>query len=222
MYWWLNAFVICIVLTNIMFLASARLGSCIRIIAFQGAACGLVSLFVYGYPFSPAVFILAVAAVILKGIVFPILLRRSLEVSRSNREVEVFIGYPLSLLSGLVIFIISLWLGTKLTFTSLPTLQALIPLAFATMLIGLFVIITRVKAITQVLGYLTLENGIYIFGAGLIFEQPFLVELAILLDIFVAVFVMGIAIFHISNEFDHMDTHKMSELSDYKDQEEMP
>ncbi len=215
MYWWLNAFVICIVLTNILFLASARLGSCIRIVAFQGVVCGLISLFVYGYPFSPAVFILATVAVALKGIAFPILLRRALEVSRSNREVEVFIGYPLSLLSGLVIFIISLWLGTRLTLDALPTLQALIPLSFATMLIGLFVIITRVKAITQVLGYLSLENGIYIFGAALIFEQPFLVELAILLDIFVAVFVMGIAIFHISNEFDHMDTDKLAQLSDY-------
>jgi len=70
------------------------------------------------------------------------------------------------------------------------------------------------KAITQVIGYLMLENGIYFFGSVLLGEQSLLVELAVLLDIFVAVFVMGIAIFHISREFDHIDTQKLTELKD--------
>jgi len=61
-----------------------------------------------------------------------------------------------------------------------------------------------------------LENGIYIFGAALVNEQPWLVELGILLDVFVAVFVMGIIIFHISREFDHIDTHRMAFLRDWK------
>jgi hydrogenase-4 component E len=58
------------------------------------------------------------------------------------------------------------------------------------------------------------ENGICFFGAAFLSEQSLLVELAILLDIFVAVFVMGIAIFHINREFDHIDSQKLSELKD--------
>jgi hydrogenase-4 component E len=64
------------------------------------------------------------------------------------------------------------------------------------------------------LGYLVLENGIYIFGVTLVRDQPWLVETGILLDVFVAVFVMGIAIFHISREFDHMDVDQLTVLKD--------
>jgi hydrogenase-4 component E len=59
-----------------------------------------------------------------------------------------------------------------------------------------------------------MENGIYAFGVALLLDQPVLVELGILLDVFVAVFVMGIAIFHISREFDHIDTRRLSSLAD--------
>jgi hydrogenase-4 component E len=76
------------------------------------------------------------------------------------------------------------------------------------------VLTSRSKAITQVLGYLTLENGVYAFGATVAFGMPILVELGILLDVFVGVFVMGIAIFHISRQFDHIDTDQFVSRSD--------
>ena len=87
-------------------------------------------------------------------------------------------------------------------------------MAFHAILIGLFLIISRKKAVTQVLGYLGLENGIYIFGIALVKEATILIDLGVLLDIFVAVFVMGIAIFHISREFDHIDTDRLSTLKE--------
>jgi hydrogenase-4 component E len=90
----------------------------------------------------------------------------------------------------------------------------LVPAAFFTCLVGLVLLITRSKAITQVLGYLTLENGVYAFGAAVALDMPILVELGILLDVFVGVFVMGIAIFHISRQFDHIDTDRLVSLSD--------
>jgi hydrogenase-4 component E len=92
-----------------------------------------------------------------------------------------------------------------------------VPLALSTILIGLFVVISRIKALSQVLGFLILENGIYAFGAALLLEQPLVVELGVLLDVFVAVFVMGIAIFHISREFDHIDTDALDQLADWTD-----
>jgi len=66
--------------------------------------------------------------------------------------------------------------------------------------------------LTQVLGYLVLENGIYVFGASIATIQPVLVELGILLDAFVAVFVMGIAIYHINREFEHTDVDRLNRL----------
>jgi hydrogenase-4 component E len=88
----------------------------------------------------------------------------------------------------------------------------IVPVAFFTIMSGLFLIISRKKALTQVLGYLDQENGIYAFGVALVRQQPMLVELGILLDIFVAVFVMGIAMFHINREFDSIDTDQLSRL----------
>jgi hydrogenase-4 component E len=89
-----------------------------------------------------------------------------------------------------------------------------LPLALATILIGLFLIVSRRKAIMQVVGYLVLENGVFIFGVALAQEEPFLVEMGVLLDVFVAVFIMGIMIFHISREFDHIDVDQLTSLKD--------
>jgi hydrogenase-4 component E len=73
---------------------------------------------------------------------------------------------------------------------------------------------TRTKAITQVLGYLVLENGVYIFGVLLLESTTFLVEVGVLLDLFVAIFVMGIIINHISREFTSISTDRLSTLKD--------
>jgi hydrogenase-4 component E len=84
--------------------------------------------------------------------------------------------------------------------------------ALATLMIGLIVLITRTKALSQVLGYLMLENGIYLFGLTQTRRVPFLVEAGVLLDVFVGVFVMGIVVFHINREFDSISALKLTEL----------
>jgi hydrogenase-4 component E len=89
-----------------------------------------------------------------------------------------------------------------------------VPAAFFSILSGLFLIISRRTALSQVIGYLVLENGIYTFGISLVQEEEFLVELGVLLDVLVGVFVMGITLFHISREFDHIDVDRLSALKD--------
>jgi len=164
--------------------------------------------------------ILCFISICLKGFVFPWLLYRAQREANIRKEVEPIGGYPFSLIIGAGLILISYWLSVRLPYTRHVISDMLIPVSFATLLTGVFVIVSRSKALTQVTGYLMLENGIYLFGAALLIEQSLLVELAILLDIFVAVFVMGIAIFHISREFDHIDTQDLSELKDWVSPEE--
>ena len=75
-------------------------------------------------------------------------------------------------------------------------------------------IVSRRTALSQVLGYLVLENGIFLSGIALIHDEPVLIEMGVLLDVFVAVFIMGIMIFHIQREFDHIETDQLSALKD--------
>ena len=132
-----------------------------------------------------------------------------------RREVDPAVGYILSMLLGLLTLALSFWLSDRLPLPAPPVSSLLVPVAFFTTFAGLFLIIARLKALTQVLAYLVLENGIYLFGVGVVRGTPMLVELGVLLDVFVAVFVMGIAIFHISREFDHIDTDRLTVLRDW-------
>ena len=87
-------------------------------------------------------------------------------------------------------------------------------MAIFCVLCGLLLIVSRNTAIMQVIGYLAMENGIYCFGWAFAVEEPLLVEMGVLLDVFVAVFVMGITIYHLSREFDSIETDQLTSLKD--------
>jgi hydrogenase-4 component E len=135
-------------------------------------------------------------------------------VANVNREVQPFAGYVSSLLFGIVALIVSFWLGRILNLGQLSYSPLIIPVSFFGIFSGLFLIVSRRRAISQVLGFLVLENGVFTFGAGIIKMTSLLVEIGILLDVFVALLVMGITVFRISQECDHIDTDKLTTLKD--------
>jgi hydrogenase-4 component E len=90
----------------------------------------------------------------------------------------------------------------------------LVPTALSTAWTGLLLVMTRREAVTQVLGFLVLENGVFVFGVLLTGFMPVMVEAGVLLDLFAAVFVMGIVMFHINREFSSLDTGRLSNLRD--------
>lgn len=159
--------------------------------------------------------LLGVVIFVLKGLVFPRMLQNALRTANVRHEVEPFLGFAASLLLGIIILVLSFWISTRLELPHESISPLMLPLALSTILIGLALIVTRRTALMQVVGYLVLENGSYIFGIALAEDQPLLVEMGILLDIFVAVFAMGITIFHISREFDHIDVDQLTQLKDY-------
>lgn len=209
--------IVALVLTNLMLLGSSQLGTCIRTVAVQGVAIGFLPFFLHHEVPAAATVLLAATGIFLKGMVFPWLLFRALRVANVRREIEPFVGYPASLMIGILALACSYWLASRLPLPFPSLSPHLLPVAMFTMMCGMFLIITRRKALTQVVGYLALENGIYVCGVTLLREgtSSLLVELGVLLDMSVAVFVMGIAIFHISREFDHIDTDQMATLRDW-------
>jgi hydrogenase-4 component E len=216
MHAWIDSLLLLLIVTSLIILGSGRLETYIRIGATQGVIVSVLMLAVHHGPPSTRTLILAGAGVVLKAWLFPKMLRRAIKQVKARREVTPYVGYNASVVLGLGLLGLSLWMGQALPLPNPVVSSLLVPTAVFTMLAGLFIIISRHNAMTQVLGYLVLENGVYVFGCAVVQGTPFLVEAGMLLDVLVAVFVMGIVIFHISREFDDIDTAHLAALQDWK------
>jgi hydrogenase-4 component E len=198
--------------TNLLLLGSGYLNACVRAAALQGLVVGLLPLLMGGEGPMWRAAALAVVGMGLKGVAFPWLLSRTLRDVDVRREVEPFVGHVPSLGLGVAAVGFSLWVSSRLTPLLAARDGALVSAGLATLLVGLLIIVSRRKAVSQVLGYIVLENGIYTFGLATVGHVPALVELGVLMDAFVAVFIMSIAVYHISREFNHMDVDLLDKL----------
>ena len=212
MHTWIDALLVLLVLTTLLMLGSSRISTCIKMAAVQGIGLGVLTLLTQRVDLELLVFALVSSG--LKGFAFPWLLRRAQRVAGVEREVEPLAGYAVSVLAGVGTLAVAVWLSARLPLPMPAVSPLIVPVALFTLLAGLFLIVSRRKAITQVIGYLVLENGIYTLGMVIARDEPLLVQLGVLLDLFVGVFVMGIAIFHISRAFDHIDTDQLVALKD--------
>jgi hydrogenase-4 component E len=210
----LDIALVVLVLTNLLLLGSSRIGACIRLSAVQGVLLSLVTIAVQAEALSVHAVIMALATLGLKGVAFPRLLSLAMREAEIRREVEPIIGFTASIVLGTLAFVFSLWLGSRLPLPAPVVSPLVVPVALFTILCGLLLILSRKKALSQVLGYLVLENGIYIFGVALALKEPIVVEMGVLLDVFAAVFVMGITVFHINREFESQDIDRLSSLGD--------
>jgi len=208
---WVNLLIGLAMGLNLMALGSSRLPSVIRAMAVQGVALGLLPLLMSDR-LELLVALAAVGTVLIKGFVIPHLLRRAMRAANIDREVEPLVGYVPSLLLGAAGTIAAVAVTYRLPLLPEHAHTLLVPGSLATIFTGFILLICRVKAISQVCGYLILENGIYLFGLLLIRSTPFLVESGILLDLTVGVFVIGIIADRIQRAFDSLDTRKLTVL----------
>ena len=200
-------------ISNFMLVATSRVNKAIQIVVVQGVLLGLIPL-AMGLGKYIHILLVVIAALVVKGWLIPFLLRRAIREVHIQREVDPYIGYTVSLMLCALGTGLSLILAHMLPLKAGTPVVLLVPAALATLFTGFLVLVSRRKALTQVVGYLVLENGIYLFGLLLVEEMPLLVETGILLDLFVGVFVMGIVINHIRNAFDSTDTRHLAELKD--------
>lgn len=210
----ISVLTVLLILMNFRLLGTSRLGAGIQTVALQAVILGILPVLANPDP-SIQVALFLLAATVLKAGVMPSLIRRAAREADVQREEEPIVGFSASLLTGAGLFAACISIAYRLHLPNQMKSGLLVAVALFTMFCGLFLIIFRRKAVTQVLGYLVMENGIYLFGMAFAVHEVFLVEIGVLLDIFAAVFVMGIAIYHISREFDHIDTDKLSSLEDH-------
>ena len=216
----LDAMFVLVILSTLGLLGSSRLRFGIRLLAFQGLVVGVAALLLPNHHITPRVVIIVVITTLLDMVVFPILLLRALRQARVQREETPPVGYTASVLVGVGLVAGCLW-GVKYGNLRLPHEGAdplELPVAAFTILAGLFLIVARNNALNQVVGYLVLENGIFLAGLSTAMEVPFLIEMGILLDVFIMVLVMGVALFHINRTFDSIEVGGMTALTDWPDE----
>ena len=196
---------------NFAALATSRLRAAINATAMQGLLLALLTLAVHR-DIGPRTLVVAGGVALLKGFGIPLMLVRAIREANIRREVEPIVGFTASLLLG------ALGTGASLLFASTLPLapehegSLLVPTALATVFTGLVLLVTRRKAITQVVGYVLLENGVFVMGLCLIEAMPFLIEVGVLLDLFVAIFVMGIILRQINRTLSTLDASRLSTL----------
>lgn len=210
----LDAALILVVLLGLFMMGSHRLGTIIQAFGLQSVIAGLVPLLMYFETMEVHILLVSAVAVALKGFLMPYFLFWAIRHVAIRREVSPIIGFGTTLfLSGFLIAG-SFLLASRLAFPQGAVSDMTIPTAFSTIMMGFLLLISRAKAITQVVGYLVMENGIFLFAVLLLKRTPLLVEMGILLDVFVGALVMGIVVNHISDEFEHTDTSRLTVLRD--------
>lgn len=195
----LSVLCILVMVLNFVTLGASRVRAVVQVVALQGLLVGIMPLLVHENPNWRALLMTA-ATIATKVIVIPRLLLRLLRDSNSPRSVESLVGLTRSLLIGAAGTLLVLEFSKRLPLAASHSSGMVVPAALATVLAGFIVLTTRVRGIMQVVGYLVLENGIYIFGVLLLESMPALVEMGALLDLFVGVFIMGIILGHLNRE----------------------
>jgi hydrogenase-4 component E len=214
-----NAYVdlalVLVLLTGVYVVYTSRLEACIKATAIQGAALGILPFLHFAQDRTSSLshaLLVGGSALALKAILIPYLLLRAMRAAKVKREVEPFVSTHVSVLIAASLVVISFVLPPVLRLPLEKVAPLYVPTAFATLLLGFLVIVSKRTAILQVVGYLLVENGGFVFGQSVAAHLPFVVELGVLLDLLVGVFVMGIVIHRIGREFDHIDVEKLNLL----------
>lgn len=200
-----------VMLLNFRILATSRMAVCIRTVGAQGLLLSALPLLLHS-PLNWRSVVVAVAAAGVKGVAIPWLLLRALRSTHIRREMEPYVGYVASLLLCAIGTAAAVAGAARLPLANGAADSLVVAASLAMMMSGFLVLTTRHKALTQVVGYLMLENGVFVFGVMLLEAMPFMVEVGALLDILAGVLIMGIVVDHIRNEFSSLDTEQLSAL----------
>jgi hydrogenase-4 component E len=201
-----------VLLINILILGTRRTDMAIRAISIHGILVGALPVLIHG--FSYQLLVLTLLVLLAKSLFIPMVLFRAARKVHFTEEARPLFGYSGNIMAGALATAVSFAIAGGLPLAPAHQGMLLVPVSLATMLSGTIAMASRRKAIEQVIGYLLLENGIFIFGLLLAESMPMMVEAGALLDLVAGIFVMGIIINHINREFSSIDTRHISTLKE--------
>ena len=195
-------------------LTQRRILSLINLFALQGLVLSL-STFIVAYSTGQHhLYYSAGLTLLLKVLFLPWLLHRLMRKLNVKWDVETLINIPTTMLVGIALVIFSFNLAAPISQLSESITRGLIGIALASVLLSMLMMLTRRKAIPQVVGFLAMENGLFFAATSATHGMPLVVELGIALDVLVATFIFGIFFFQIRETFDSLDISHMEKLKD--------
>jgi hydrogenase-4 component E len=198
--------------TAYLMVGQKALFTSIRLFGAQSLLLAIVAATIAFSESRPELVVTAVLTVALKTILIPWFLMRVIDRIGIHREIEPFLNVPASLLVCVGLTVVGYRVSTGFPEGGRGVSHHLIGVALSMLLIGLFLMVTRKKAITQILALLTVENAVFLVAVGVTSGMPLVVELGISFDVILAVLLLGILVHRIVDRFESMDVSRLSKL----------
>ena len=212
----LNTFAALFLLTSFAMLSQRRVVTMVNLLALQGLLLGLATLLLAWRTGQGHLYLSGALTLSLKALFLPWLLHRLIKRLGVYWDSEPLLNISGTMLVGLLIVIFAFGLAQPITALATTTTRSAIGIAIAVVLLAFLTMITRRKAMSQVVGFLSMENGLFFGAMSATYGMPMIVELGVALDVLVAMLVLGVFFFQIREQFDSLDLHHLENLREDK------
>lgn len=210
-----DGFIILFGLTMLYLSTTSRLKAHVRVLILQGILLFLICACAFSHLKPAAIVFLTIETLGVKAILIPWFLNKVLKKTHTNRDTDANVAHFYCLLISSVI----LFLGFMLSIINVPSLSMINPVCFSialcTIIISLWLITIKRKIISNVIEFITMENGIFLLSLSVAKEMPMLVNIGVLLDVFIAIYILGLFVSEINSELGDLEVSHLSDLKDY-------
>jgi hydrogenase-4 component E len=210
----INLLAAVLLLLSFAMLSQRRVLSLIDLFAWQGLALAVSTAIVAYATRQPHLYASAGLTLALKVVLLPWLLHRLIRRLDVKWDVEGLINIPTTMLVGIVLVVFSFNLALPISQLASTVTRATLGIAMACVMLSFLMMITRRKAIPQVIGFLSMENGLFFAATSATYGMPMVVELGIALDVLVGMLILGVFFFQIRDQFDSLDLKHLEKLKE--------
>ena len=196
-------------------LSQRRIISLINLFAAQGFTLFLSTALVAWLTGQDHLYGSALLTLALKVVALPWILHRLIRRLNVKWDVETLLNIPTTMLIGIVLVILAFNLALPITLLAGTVTKATLGIALACVLLSFLMMITRSKAVPQVIGFLAMENGLFFAATGAVYGMPMVIEFGIALDVLVGMLILGVFFFQIRERFDSLDTRHLERLKEH-------
>lgn len=203
-----------LLLTSFAMLSQRRILSLVNLYAWQGAVLSLATAAVAYTSGQHHLYVSAALSLILKVIVLPWILHLLIRRLDVRWDTEPLLNIPTTMLVGIVLVVFAFALSQPIAQLSTSIARSTLGIAIAVVMLSFLMMITRRKAVSQVIGFLAMENGLFFAAASATHGMPMIVELGVALDVLVGTLILGVFFFQIREQFDSLDLQHLEKLKE--------